>query len=246
MKINKLAIAAFGLGIVISLVSCDSASPKVLPDSEKTVNGITSAGPEGAASGGREGIGVGVIEKIAAPGEDNSFQIGDAVTCEGVSGSKVKYTVTKAEIFESIEESNLQSDDFIQGVDEAIVRFEGQNGEASFLVLTVDAEAIADMQIELVNGRTDIHLIEFKLFYEDKPLGDAVYFQGGDESYKKDKKKTYYYFAAPVGKSVTLKAGYLVPEGWEEQNSLMLGIGTDLQKLSFVILDKDKVGKENR
>ena len=47
MKINKLAIAAFGLGIVISLVSCDSASPKVLPDSEKTVNGITSAGPEG-------------------------------------------------------------------------------------------------------------------------------------------------------------------------------------------------------
>lgn len=237
MKTRKLAILAFGLGVVINIAACDSTSPEVTPNSVKRSNRLVE--------NGQGDIGVGVDQKISVPEENNSFLIGESVTCDGLSDSKIKYTVTKAEIFESVEESDLPSDEFIRGLDETRVYFEQQNGEADFLVLTIDVEALEDMKIEVVKNRTDIHIMEFHLFNDNKLLGYDVYFQGGDESYRKDKEKTYYYFAAPTGKKVTLKAGYLVPKDWEEQNSLMLGIGGDLEKLSFVILDKEKIEKGN-
>lgn len=236
MKTRKLAILAFGLGVVINIAACDSASPEVTPNSVKRSNRLVE--------NGQGDIGVGVEPKLSVPKENNSFLIGEAVTCDGLSDSKIKYTVTKAEIFESVEESDLPSDEFIQGLDEARVFFEEENGEAEFLVLTIDAEALEDMKIEVVKNRTDIHIMEFYLFNENKLLGNAVYFQGGDESYQKDSEKNYYYFAAPIEKKVTLKVGYLVPEDWREQNSLTLGMGISLEKLSFVILDKEKVVEE--
>lgn len=101
---------------------------------------------------GQGDIGIGVEQKISVPEENNSFLIREAVTCDGLSDSKIKYTVTKAEIFESVEESNLPSDEFIRGLDETRIYFEQQNGEAEFLVLTIDAEALEDMKIKFVKN----------------------------------------------------------------------------------------------
>lgn len=192
MKMGKLSILAFALGTVINFASCDSASSEATPNSVKL--------SDRDMKNGQGDIGIGVKQKISVPEESNSFLIGETVSCDGLLGSKAEYTVTKAEIFKSAEESNLPLDEFAQNLDESKVRFEEENGEAEFLLLTIEAETLEDMKGELVKGRTDIHIMDFKLFNENRLLGTAVYFQGGDDSYQKDKEKTYYYFAAPKGK----------------------------------------------
>ena len=134
MKMGKLSILAFALGTVINFASCDSASSEATPNSVKL--------SDRDMKNGQGDIGIGVKQKISVPEESNSFLIGETVSCDGLLGSKAEYTVTKAEIFKSAEESNLPLDEFAQNLDESKVRFEEENGEAEFLLLTIEAETL--------------------------------------------------------------------------------------------------------